>query len=161
MIVQFGSSLSSSPDLSNPKFTLCLDKNASIFALRKHFRGLSWPLKCYILYARPRPGRPRRPLPARRPKPRPPPEPSPNLTLRPGKTSGLGVSFVLPHLPSPRPVRGPSPRGPVLSKPGILNTSFQFSTASQKVHLLRCASPFVIATYNTYVSFLKVRTPCM
>jgi hypothetical protein len=34
-------------------------------------------------------------------------------------------------------------------------------TASQKVHLRRCASSFVIATYDKYDSFLKIRAPCI
>jgi hypothetical protein len=32
-------------------------------------------------------------------------------------------------------------------------------TASKKVHMLRCASSFVIATYEKYASFLRSRAP--
>jgi hypothetical protein len=85
--------------------------------------GCRWTTDYCVPNIRPRPWPPRRPLPP--PRPRPPTVPSPKPAPRPGATFEFRVVLALPHRPNPRPVLGPSPAGPVLSKPGIWNTSFQ------------------------------------
>ncbi len=87
-------------------------------------RGVSMETNYYLPNTRPRPRPPRPPRPPPRPGPQPATGPT-SLTARPGRTSKLGVALAVPHIPNPRPVLGPSPRGPVLSKPGIYNTSFR------------------------------------
>ncbi len=53
----------------------------------------------------------------RMPRPQPPPRPGPQPPPRPRRAPG---SSAPPQSPRPLPVRGPSPKGPVLSLPGIV-----------------------------------------
>jgi hypothetical protein len=56
----------------------------------------------------------------------------------------------------------PAIDGTVKSPSAALRFIFRHcDVRKEKVHLRRCASSFVIATYEKYASFLKIRAPCI